>query len=65
VTVEYKRILTCTNQLKIFLGEKFDFSEKKLGNKISYKDVEIYETSSNETFMYLAKKDFFTLTNNL
>ena len=40
--------------------------KKKLGSKITYKDVEMYYSSSNETFMYLAKKKyFFTFTNNL
>ena len=28
--------------LDIFLGEKLDFSEIKLGNKITYKDIEMY-----------------------
>jgi len=28
--------------IKDFLGEKLNFSEKKLGNKLTYKDVEIY-----------------------
>ena len=30
------------------------FLKKKIGNEITYKDVEMYYTSSNETFMYLA-----------
>jgi len=34
--------LNGTNQLKIFFDEKLDFSEKKLGNKITYDDVEMY-----------------------
>jgi len=33
---------TRTSQLKIFLDKKLNFSKKKLGNKITYKDVEMY-----------------------
>ena len=33
--------------------------KKKLGSKITYKDVEMYYSSSNGTFMYLAKKNIF------
>ena len=40
--------------------------KKKLENNKIYKDVEMYNTSSNETSMYLTKKeDFFTFTNTI
>ena len=34
------------------------FLKKKIGNEITYKDVEMYETSTYKTLMYLAEQIF-------
>jgi len=46
---------------RFWKGELDFFSKKKIGNEITYKDVEMYETSTYKTLMYLAEKIFLHL----